>query len=84
MPRERGKKMRMNDKTNVQVRRPREVSQRAALMEAYTEVCLALDGVTDTMACGSDVVARWLGTPHLRLCKARTMISEILREGGEV
>ena len=76
--------MRMNDKTNVQVRRPREASQRAALMEVLVEVSLALDGVTDTMACGSETVASWLNSPHLRLCKARTMISEILREGGEV
>lgn len=76
--------MYVHNEVNKQVCPTRQNSQRAALMEVLVEVSLALDGVTDTMACGSDAVASWLNSPHLRLCKARTMISEILREGGEI
>lgn len=76
--------MHVNDKVNKQVRPARQNSQRAALMEVLVEVSLALDGVTDCMACGSETVAHWLNSPHLRLCKARTLLSEVLREGGTV
>lgn len=59
--------------------------QRDKLEKAHLEVCLALDCISDTMACsGSDVVASWLDPAHIRLCKAKVMLSEVLREGGEV
>ena len=46
---------------------------------------MALDCISDTMACsGSDVVASWLDPAHIRLCRAKVMLSEVLREGGEV
>lgn len=59
--------------------------QRDKLEKAHLEVCLALDCISDTMACsGSDVVASWLDPAHIRLCRAKVMLSEVLREGGEV
>lgn len=58
---------------------------RDKLEKAHLEVCLALDCISDTMACsGSDVVASWLDPAHIRLCRAKVMLSEVLREGGEV
>lgn len=47
---------------NTQMRRViRRNDQRDKLGKAYTDVCLALDAVSDTMACsGSEVVASWL------------------------
>lgn len=72
--------------TNTQIRRDvRRNDQRDKLNKAYTDVCLALDAITDTMACsGSEVVASWLSPAHIRLCRAKTALSEILREGGTV
>lgn len=59
--------------------------QRDKLEKAHLELCLALDCISDTMACsGSDVVASWLDPAHIRLCRAKVMLSEVLREGGEV
>ena len=59
--------------------------QRDKLEKAHLEVCLALDCISDTMACsGSDVVASWLDPAHIRLCRAKVMLSEVLREVGEV
>ena len=73
--------------TSKRVRRMQRyrADQRDKLEKAHLEVCLALDCITDTMACsGSDVVASWLDPAYLRLCKAKVMLSEVLREGGTV
>lgn len=71
---------------NTQMRRViRRNDQRNKLDKAYTDVCLALDAVSDTMACsGSEVVASWLSPAHIRLCRAKAALSELLREGGTI
>lgn len=76
--------MHVNDKTNVQVRPERQTSQRDKVGEAMLMVSLAMDCVTDCMACGSDVLPDWLSPAQLRLAKARTLLSEALREGGSL
>lgn len=59
--------------------------QRDRLSKAHLDVCLALDCITDVMACsGSDVMASWLDPAYIRLCRAKVMLSEVLREGGAV
>jgi len=59
--------------------------QRDKVSKAHLDVCLALDCITDVMACsGSDVVERWLDPAYIRLCRAKVMLSEVLREGGAV
>lgn len=77
--------MNVNTKINAQHKPARQTSQRDKLSKAHLEVCLALDCIADTMACsGSDVVVRWLDPAHIRLCTAKVLLSEALREGGSL
>lgn len=76
--------MNVNTKANVQHRPARQVSQRDKVGEAMLMVSLAMDCVTDCMACGSDVLPDWLSPAQIRLAKARALLSEALREGGIV
>lgn len=76
--------MNVNTKANVQHRPARQVNQRDKVGEAMLMVSLAMDCVTDCMACGSDVLPDWLSPAQIRLAKARALLSEALREGGMV
>jgi hypothetical protein len=76
--------MNVNTKANVQHRPARQVSQRDKVGEAMLMVSLAMDCVTDCMACGSDVLPDWLSPAQIRLAKARALLSETLREGGSL
>lgn len=76
--------MNVNTKANVQHRPARQVNQRDKVGEAMLMVSLAMDCVTDCMACGSDVLADWLSPAQIRLAKARALLSEALREGGSL
>lgn len=76
--------MNVNTKANVQHRPARQVSQRDKVGEAMLMVSLAMDCVTDCMACGSDVLPDWLSPAQIRLAKARALLSEALREGGSL
>lgn len=76
--------MNVNTKPNVQHRPVRKTSQRDKVGEAMLMVSLAMDCVTDCMACGSDVLPDWLSPVQIRLAKARALLSEALREGGSL
>lgn len=76
--------MNVNTKANVQHRPARQVNQRDKVGEAMLMVSLAMDCVTDCMACGSDVLPDWLSPAQIRLAKARALLSETLREGGSL
>lgn len=76
--------MNVNTKANVQHRPARQVNQRDKVGEAMLMVSLAMDCVTDCMACGSDVLPDWLSPAQIRLAKARALLSEALREGGSL
>ena len=76
--------MNVNTKANVQHRPARRVNQRDKVGEAMLMVSLAMDCVTDCMACGSDVLPDWLSPAQIRLAKARALLSEALREGGSL
>lgn len=76
--------MRVNDKTNVQVRPTGRRSQRRNVEEAMILVKFALDCVNDCVAVGGDVLPGWLSPAQVRLGKALGLLNEVLREGGEV
>ena len=76
--------MRMNDKTNVQVRPTRRRSQRRNVEEAMIFVKFALDCVNDCVAVGGDVLPGWLSPAQVRLGKALGLLNEALRDGGEL
>ena len=76
--------MNVSTKANVQHRPARQVNQRDKVGEAMLMVSLAMDCVTDCMACGSDVLPDWLSPAQIRLAKARALLSETLREGGSL
>lgn len=76
--------MRVNDKTNVQVRPSRGRSQRRNVEEAMILTKFALDCVNDCVAVGGDVLPGWLSPAQVRLGKALGLLNEVLREGGEI
>ena len=55
-----------------------------AVGKALEFVVLALDGVRDCKACGSEVVATWLDPVEMRLIYAKNYLSDAIREGGEL
>lgn len=76
--------MRVNDKTNVQVRPSRRRDQRRNVEEAMILAKFALDCVNDCVSVGGDVLPGWLNPAQVRLGKVLGLLNEVLREGGEI
>ena len=78
-----GKRLKMEQYNKQMIRRQKR-SQRDAVGKALQHVMLALDDVRDCQACGSECVEQWLEPAAFRLVFVKNLLSDALREGGEL